>query len=284
MTSSIHDLLAEASGALAAANVPASRTDASLLLGEVLDRDRSFMIAHPEYLVAADQLQTFREFVARRAAGEPLQYITGHQEFFKLDFRVTPDVLIPRPETEIIVEVALEIAPSDAPLSIADIGTGSGCLIVSLLHELPNARGIATDVSFAALRVAAENARRHGVSARLELIQADAFSSFPDGAAFSLIVSNPPYVPSTEIAELQREVRDHEPLHALVSGPDGLSHIRSYLKDAARFLTARGYFIFEIGFGQGKAVEELIDAKVWNLIEIRNDLQSIPRTVVLQKR
>ena len=284
MTSSIHDLLAEASDALAAADVSAPRTDATLLLGEVLRRDRSFMIAHPEYLVAADQLQTLREFVARRAAGEPLQYIIGHQEFFKLDFRVTPDVLIPRPETELIVEAALEIVPSDAPLMIADIGTGSGCLIVSLLHELPNARGIATDISFAALRVAAENARRHSVIDRLELIQADAFSSFPDGAAFSLIVSNPPYVPSTEIAELQREVRDHEPLPALVSGPDGLSHIRNYLRDAARFLTARGYLIFEIGFGQGKAVAELIDAEVWNVIQIRNDLQSIPRTFVLEKR
>ena len=283
MNSSIHDLLAEATRTFAAADVESPRTDAALLLGEVLNRDRSFMIAHPEYLVAADQLQKFREFVARRAAGEPLQYITGHQEFFKLDFRIMPDVLIPRPETEIIVEAALEVAPRNSSLLIADIGTGSGCLIVSLLSELPQARGIATDFSFEALRVAEDNARRHDVIDRLELVQADAFSAFPDRAAFSLILSNPPYVPSTEIDKLQREVRDHEPLHALVSGPDGLSHIRKYLKDAARFLSARGYFIFEIGFGQREAVKELIDAEVWDLIEIRNDLQNIPRTFILQK-
>lgn len=284
MHSSIHDLLAEAAQTLAVADVKSPRTDAALLLSEVLNRDRSFMIAHPEHTVAADQFQKFREFIARRAAGAPLQYITGHQEFFKLDFRVTPDVLIPRPETEIIVEAALEVAPRDSPLVIADIGTGSGCLVVSLLHELPNARGIATDISFDALRLAEDNARRNGVIDRLELIQADAFSAFPDRAAFSLIISNPPYVPSTEIDTLQREVRDHEPLHALMSGPDGLSHIRNYLKDAARFLVARGYFIFEIGFGQREAVEALIDAEMWTLIEIRNDLQKIPRTVVLQKR
>src|SRR5438874_3071060 len=203
MSASIGSALSEAARTLDANRISEPRLDAGALMSHVIGRDRAFIVAHPEAGITEQQLKEFEEFVARRAQGEPLQYITGHQEFFKLDFRVAPDVLIPRPETEIIVEVALEIAPRDSPLLIADIGTGSGCLIVSLLDELPNARGIATDISLAALRVTEGNARRHSVSGRLELIQADAFSAFPDRAAFSLIVSNPPYVPSTEIDSLQ---------------------------------------------------------------------------------
>jgi release factor glutamine methyltransferase len=284
MNSSIHDLLAEGTRALTAAGISEPRVDGALLLAHVIERDRTFIIAHPEHPIAADQLEEFREFIARRAAGEPLQYITGHQEFFGLDFQVTPDVLIPRPETEIIVEAALEFGKADPRLLIADIGTGSGCLIVSLLHKLPHARGIGTDISFGALRVARENARNHRVLDRLELIQADSFSALASQSGFSLIVSNPPYVRMTELDNLPREVRDHEPLNALVSGSDGLSQIRVYLREAAGVLRPCGHFVFEIGFGQREAVEELIDAAVWDLLEIRNDLQNIPRTFVLQKR
>ena len=283
MTSSIHDLLAEATRELAAAGVREARTDATLLLGEALNRDRSFMIAHPEHSVAANQLQKFREFIARRASGEPLQYITGHQEFFKLDFEVTPDVLIPRPETEVIVEVALEILRPDQSARLLDIGAGSGCLAISILKELTNARAVAIDISESALKVALRNAERHGVMDRLRVIESDLFSAMASDDMFDLLVSNPPYVPEAELKSLQPEVQ-YEPAAALAGGADGLATIRRILRDAPPFLCAGGYLIFEIGFGQSESIETLVGARDWQMIEIRRDLQGIPRTVVVRRK
>ena len=283
MNSSIHDLLAEGTRALAAAGITEPRRDAALLLGEVLNRDRSFMIAHPEHSVAADQLQKFREFIARRASGEPLQYITAHQEFFKLDFAVTPDVLIPRPETELIVEVALEILRPDQAARLLDIGTGSGCLAISILKELPKARAVATDISASALKVARRNAERHGVTDRLRLIESDLFSAMASDDVFDLLVSNPPYVPNNDLRNLQPEVQ-YEPAAALAGGADGLATIRRILRDAPRLLCAGGYLIFEIGFGQSESVGALVGARDWQMIEIRRDLQGIPRTVVVRRK
>ena len=283
MNSSIHDLLAEGARALAAAGITEPRRDAALLLGEVLNRDRSFMIAHPEHSVAADQLQKFREFIARRASGEPLQYITAHQEFFKLDFAVTPDVLIPRPETEAIVELALEILRPDQSARLLDIGAGSGCLAISILKELPNPRAVATDISASALKVARRNAERHGVTDRLRLIESDLFSAMASDDVFDLLVSNPPYVPEADLKSLQPEVQ-YEPAAALAGGVDGLATIRRILRDAPRLLCAGGYLIFEIGFGQSESVGALVGARDWQMIEIRRDLQGIPRTVVVRRK
>ena len=268
---------------MAAAGITEPRRDAALLLGEVLNRDRSFMIAHPEHSVAADQLQKFREFIARRASGEPLQYITGHQEFFKLDFAVTPDVLIPRPETELIVEVALEILRPDQAARLLDIGTGSGCLAISILKELPNPRAVATDISASALKVARRNAERHGVTDRLRLIDSDLYSAMASDDVFDLLVSNPPYVPEADLKSLQPEVQ-YEPAVALAGGVDGLAIIRRILRDAPRFLCAGGHLIFEIGFGQSESVGALVGARDWQMIEIRRDLQGIPRTVVVRRK
>ncbi len=283
MPVSITSVLAQATAELAAGGISEARNDATLLLIEVLGRDRAFIIAHPETKLSADQLERFRSFVARRGAGEPLQYVTGHQEFFKLDFEVTPDVLIPRPETELIVEAALEVVTSDAELSCADIGTGSGCIVISLLRELAKAHATAIDISPAALAVAKRNAERHQVADRLQLLQSDGFELIGQAGKFDLIISNPPYVPDSEMQTLQREVR-HEPKGALAGGPDGLAVIRRLLRDAAGFLKPRGYFIFEIGFGQGEAVKALIDQQSWELIGIRRDLANIPRTIVLRKK
>jgi len=283
MNSSIHDLLAQGTRALAAAGITEPRTDAALLLGDVLNHDRSFMIAHPEHSVAANQLQKFREFIARRASGEPLQYITGHQEFFKLDFEVTPDVLIPRPETEVIVEVALEILRPDQSARLLDIGAGSGCLAISILKELTNARAVAIDISESALKVALRNAERHGVMDRLRVIESDLFSAMASDDMFDLLVSNPPYVPEAELKSLQPEVQ-YEPAAALAGGADGLATIRRILRDAPPFLCAGGYLIFEIGFGQSESIETLVGARDWQMIEIRRDLQGIPRTVVVRRK
>jgi len=238
--------------------------------------------AHTHDQLMGDQLESFRAFVGRRSRGEPLQYITGHQEFFKLDFEVDRNVLIPRPETELVVEVSLELLRETAAPLIADVGTGSGCIAISLLHELPSARGVAGDISSAALAVAQRNAARHGVTNRLDLVESDCFSRINRGEGFSLIASNPPYVSDVELTTLSREVQA-EPQLALAGGPDGLSVIRRLLAQAHEYLHTRGHFVFEIGFGQSEAVRKLIDLQNWELIEMRNDLQGITRTVVLQK-
>ena len=283
MNLSIGNGILEGAETLRAADISEGRREAGSLLAHVVGRDRSFMITHADELLTSEQTQTFRSFIARRAKGEPLQYIIGHQEFFKLDFEVTPDVLIPRPETELIVEIALELLKDESEPFIGDIGTGSGCVAISLLHEMGEARGFATDISAAALRVARLNAERHGVSNRLRLIESDCFAAVDRSSQFSLIASNPPYIGQAEWKNLPREVRDHEPRSALVSGPDGLADIRRLIDEAPSFLHSHGYFVFEIGFDQSKWVEQLIDSRKWKLVEIRRDLQNIPRTVVLQK-
>jgi release factor glutamine methyltransferase len=284
MSNSIRSAITEGARALDAAGVNEARKEAASLMGYALGSDRTFVIAHAEDELSELHLQSFRRLITRRAQREPLQYLTGHQEFFNLDFEVTPDVLIPRAETEIIVEAALDVCRDVRTPFIADIGTGSGCIVVSLLHELSHARAIATDLSLNALRVAQRNAKQHNVNDRLTLVQADGFAPARDGHQFSLIVSNPPYVTEHEFVELQPEVRDYEPRTALVSGEDGLSHIRQLLHGAPAHLQRSGYFIFEIGFGQNDAVAGLIDQELWSVIEVRKDLQNIPRTFVLQKR
>ena len=283
MTNSISDLLREASQALRDAGVPEARREAGSLLSHVIGKDRTFLISHAEDIVARDDLARFREAVARRASGEPLQYITGVQDFYGREFRVTTDVLIPRPETELLVEAALEvIAHKPAPL-ICDVGTGSGCIAITLVCERTDARAVAVDVSAPALAVAEDNSRRHGVSDRMRFTISDCFESV-DRTAFDLVVSNPPYVAANALPGLQREVRDHEPLVALSSGVDGLDVIRRLLRDAPAFLKTDGYLIMEIGFDQGEKVQRLINEKLWRLDEIRPDLQGIPRIVLVQKR
>jgi release factor glutamine methyltransferase len=279
--SSITDSLREAANVLHAAGVPEPRREAGSLLSFLIGKDRTFLISHAEDRLTGADLDRFHEAVARRAEGEPLQYITGVQDFYGREFRVTPDVLIPRPETELLVEAALAVLAGQAAPLICDVGTGSGCIAVTLLCERTDARAIAVDVSEAALAVAAGNARRHGVSERIELKISDCFDRL-DRTAFDLIVSNPPYVSSDALAGLQREVRDHEPLVALSPGADGLSVIRRLLQDGAGFLRNGGHLIMEIGFDQGEKVQNLIDPALWQLVEIRPDLQGIPRIVVVR--
>lgn len=281
---SIIEAHAEGGESLRSAGVIDARLEAGSLLGHALNRDRTYLITHGDDRLTDEELDRFRTLIARRAAREPLQYIVGYQEFFKLTFEVTPYVLIPRPETELIVEAALELADQEQSLSILDVGTGSGCIVISLLNELKNAHAIATDISSNALGVARRNAQRHNVNDRVTFIQADSLSRLNQSAAFSLVVSNPPYIPARDIVTLQSEVREHEPLTALVSGADGLDHIRALLRETPQLLHHDGYFIFEIGFGQSDAIEQLVDRTIWHLIEVRRDLQGIPRTFVLQKR
>jgi len=281
---SIAKALKEATQTLNDSGVPEARREAGSLLSFVLGKDRTFLISHAEDQVDDDSLRRFQEGVERRASGEPLQYITGVQDFYGREFRVTPDVLIPRPETELLVEAAIERLSRNSEAFICDVGTGSGCIAVTLLCELRNARAVAVDVSQAALEVAKLNAGSNSILDRIEFAISDCFGALDAGKyQFDLVVSNPPYVSAEMIAGLQREVRDHEPLVALSPGGDGLSVIRRLLVEAPAVLKTEGHLVMEIGFDQSEAVKNLVDDSVWRLLEIRPDLQGIPRIVILRK-
>ena len=284
MTRTLVQAVTEASQILQQAGVAEARLEAASLLGHVMRCGRGYIITHAGDLLSPELSTRFNELTDRRTKGEPLQYITGHQPFFHLDFEVTPDVLIPRPETELLVETALDLIPADEEASICDVGTGSGCIAISLLHERPRARALGLDISPAALSVARRNAARVPVSDRLLLAASDCFASVRNSPLFSTIVSNPPYVAEGALAALPREVRDHEPRLALAAGGDGLAVIRRLLQQAPDVLAKNGYFLFEIGFDQDQAVTELIDTARWELLGIHKDLQGIPRTVMLRKR
>ena len=282
MSISIADALRTASETLKRAGVPEPRREAGSLLSHVIGKDRTFLLSHAEDSLSDTDGERFEELVERRATGEPAQYITGTQDFFGRAFRVTPDVLIPRPETELLVEAALEVM-GDAS-SVCDVGTGSGCIAVTLLCERLDTRAVALDVSAAALEVARQNAHDHSVADRIEFVLSDCFAALDSAAyQFDVIVSNPPYVSAGMLPGLQREVRNHEPPIALSPGGDGLKVIRHLLSDAGEFIRGNGYLLMEIGFDQGETVQDLIDRRVWTLKTILPDLQGIPRIVVLRK-
>jgi release factor glutamine methyltransferase len=281
---SIAQALVEATQLLRKGGIEEARRDAATLLADLIGRDSTYLIAHAERELTASDVTRYREAIERRAAGEPLQYVTGHQEFFNLDFTVTPEVLIPRPDTELLVETALHIIDKSSETRICDVGTGSGCIAISLLYERPHATCLAVDISPRALEVAALNATRHGVRERLDLVASDCFAALDQSQArFHMIVSNPPYIVEKTFETLQREVREHEPRSALTPGGDGLAMIRRLLTDAPDFLLPNGHLLFEIGFDQHQAVSEIIDRNVWTLLDIHKDIQGIHRTVVLRK-
>jgi release factor glutamine methyltransferase len=300
MSTSIAEAILQGAHSLRKAGVPEARREAGSLLAHVIGQDRTFIISHAEDPISAEKLTEFQRALESRAAGKPLQYITGHQEFFGLDFEVTTDVLIPRPETELLVETAVElISKQDGALAICDVGTGSGCVAIAILVELQrlrhctDARAVAIDISEAALAVAQRNAERHSVTALVSFVLSDCFTALNQGTKpkagdsnrehFDLIVSNPPYIASGAMSGLQREVRDFEPRLALEAGADGLAVIGRLLVEASAFLKPSGHFVFEIGFDQNEAVGQLIDPDIWKLLGIYNDLQGIPRIVALEK-
>ena len=282
----IAEALREASAALRVAGLAEPRREAGSLLAHAVGRDLAFLITHADEVLTAARLAAFRGYVGRRAAGEPFQYIAGRQEFYGLEFEVGPDVLIPRPETELLVGEALGLLEGTAGPLVCDVGTGSGCIAVALLHERADARGLALDVSPAALAVAGRNAERHGVAGRLRLLVSDCFEALRagghEGVRFDLVASNPPYVAEAALAGLQREVREHEPRVALTPGGDGLSVIRRLVAESPGLLKPGGHLLLEIGYDQHERVGALVDPRVWELLDIHKDLQGIPRTVALR--
>ncbi len=278
----IEEVMTLAVAELQDAAVAEPRLETAFLLSFVLDHDRTFVHAHPEYVLSDAELSAFRTAIKRRSEREPLQYITGCQEFWRLEFAVTPDVLIPRPETEILVEAAIDVLDDLPSPRFCEVGTGSGCIAVSILHSVSHASAIATDISPAALLVAGRNAQRHGVSDRLELRNASIFDTVT--GRFDLIVSNPPYVPDAEIASLQAEVREHEPLLALSGGSGGFDIISQIVEQSPRFMRPGGSLLMEIGFDQADRVSAMFDSNEWESVELLPDLQSIPRIVYARLR
>jgi release factor glutamine methyltransferase len=288
------------------ARVPSDTLAAELLLLHVTRRDRTWLYAHPEEILDSQIVESYFSLLRRRAAGEPTQHLTGKQEFWGLEFEVTPDVLIPRPETEHLVEVALdrlavrELRAARAPkltgegLTIVDIGTGSGCIAIALAKELPDAKFYATDIAPAALAVAQRNATRLRFSNRITFLESNllvAFASSPhqsrvashQSLAFDLIISNPPYIGQKEACALPVEVRDHEPASALYGGEEGYELYGQLIPEAARHLKPGGLLVLELGHDSLPAVRPLFETPQWTNLQVTNDLAGIPRVLSAER-
>ena len=257
-----------------------ARLDAELLLGEALGLDRIKLIVEAERPLADDELSRYRDLIKRRRASEPIAYILGRREFFALPMRVDRRVLIPRPDTEILVETALH-GTRDQHLygRMLDLCTGSGCVAIAFAKERPTWRVTAVDLSPDAAAVARENVQRAGVVHNVAVLEGDLFATLPEGAQFELITANPPYIPSDEIAGLDADVRDFEPRLALDGGADGLDITRRLVGTAARYLSPGGLLALEGGFDQAPAVEELLQGAGFSQIVRSKDLAGVERVV-----
>ncbi|HEV2175670.1 MAG TPA: peptide chain release factor N(5)-glutamine methyltransferase [Terriglobia bacterium] len=278
-------------------DVPSAELAAELLLMHTLGRDRSYLYTEPEAELLPETTERYFRLIAERTTGKPTQYITGHQEFWSLDFEVTPDVLIPRPETEHVVEAVLELALGRAPddaalrpasdgsgLRIVDVGTGSGCIVLALASKLPQASLVATDISYPALAVASRNAARLGLSSNVRFLHGDLLDHFVSGAlknTFDFVVSNPPYVGRDEMDKVQREVREFEPRLAW-----GVQHgdeiYRRLFPQALEVVKPGGHVVVEVGYNMADAVVKLLGAG-WAEVDVRPDLAGIPRVVAARK-
>jgi release factor glutamine methyltransferase len=278
----------KAAATLSDRGISNARLDAEVLLRHVLGRDRAWYLAHIQDTLDTDHQTIFDRLISRRGKREPLQYIIGTQEFWGLDFTVTPDVLIPRPETELIIESSLKAASGAASPLIVDLCTGSGCIAVCLAKELPSSRILATDSSEKALDVARENARKHQVSDRIRLLHGDLFEPLEEldiHGKVDIMVSNPPYVPVGLLSTLQPEVKDHEPEMALVAGPEGTEIHQRIISAAPDYLRDHGSLIMEMGIGQAEKILHMVQTSgAYHSSEILTDLAGIERVIVAKKR
>jgi len=271
----IRAVLESGSRALTALPYPNPRLEAELLLSEVLDKDRSYLFTWPERELTSEQAMRFRALLQRRLSGEPMAYILGHREFWSLDLLVTPDVLIPRPETELLVELALEAFPAERPIAVADLGTGSGAVAAAIAHERPRWSVWATDGSIAALAIAEENFRRCGVD-RVVAAQGSWCEALPPHQRFDLLVSNPPYIPEGD-PHLEQGDLPQEPRSALAAGADGLDEIRRIAVQAPDHLVTGGVLLLEHGFDQGEPVRTLLQQAGFTDVQTRRDLAGLDR-------
>ncbi len=314
MDNSIRGLLKRGIDQLRAANISSYTLAAELLLLHASGRDRTWLYSHPEEILPPDIAENYFNLLSRRANGEPTQHLTGKQEFWGLEFVVSPDVLIPRPETEHLVEVALdrlavrELRAGRDPrltgknVTILDVGTGSGCIAIALAKELPDAKVFATDISPKALEIAKRNATRHNLADQISFLESNLFGAFspqeaPEAAAisfesaitthqspsFDLIVSNPPYIGLREADSLAVEVRAHEPAQALYGGQEGYELYADLILQAARHLTTDGLLVLELGHNSLPAVHPLLDSSTWINVGVTKDLAGIDRVLSAEK-
>ena len=276
----VKEALTRAAGQLAAHPDlrPTAVPDATVLLMHALGLDRAGLIAHPERSLTREQLADIQRLVERRLRFEPIQYILGIQEFYGLELKVSPAVLIPRPETEILVEAVLTRLPHDSPVRIVDIGTGSGAIAIALAVGLRQAHVTALDLSPAALEVACENAAMHGVAGRVRFLESDLLAAVAGEPKLDAIVSNPPYIPDSDAPTLHTQVREFEPKMALFAGVEGLDIYARLIPEAARLLKPGGLLAMEIGYGQRVSIEQLLAG--WSDVEFVPDLQGIPRVAL----
>jgi release factor glutamine methyltransferase len=285
----LKDALTSAIDRLTAAQVGSPRMNAELLLMFALGCNRAYLFAHPERELTTEEQARLEDSLSQRARGVPAQYITGHQEFWGMDFIVSPAVLIPRPETEHVVETVLQLtnqnnggraSPPATPTLIVDVGTGSGCIALALAKELAHAEIHATDISAGALEVAHANAARHQFESRIHFHQTDLLHGL-DSGSFDFVVSNPPYVGESEADEVQLEVRKFEPRNAVFGGPTGLEVIERLIPQARATLRPGGWLVIEISGSIVDRVKHLLSR--WQKVQITNDLQGIPRVASAQK-
>lgn len=268
-------------------DVPSPRLNAELLLMFVLGRERAYLYAHPERELSAEEQYRYDQVIRERAAGCPTQYITGHQEFWGLDLLVSPAVLIPRPETEHVVETVLDLlkeSPLDnaaaGKLRMVDVGTGSGCIALALASELPQAEIHASDISPEALEIARVNAARFAMDSRIRFRKSDLLTAYPKDI-FDFVVSNPPYVGELEADKVQRQVREYEPRIAVFSGERGLDVYTRLIPQACAALKSGGWLVVEIGFSTEDSVKKLLAG--WDDVRATPDLQGIPRVIAARK-
>jgi release factor glutamine methyltransferase len=272
--------LEHAVGVLTSRDVASPRLAAEVLLMHTLECDRAHLYAHPERVLTPDEMNEYHSFVHERASGKPTQYITGHQEFWGMDFLVTEAVLIPRPETEHSVEAVLDLARADLSIKkIVDVGTGSGCIALAIAKELPDREIHASDISEVALAIARENAERLGLE-RVQFQKTDLLRGAKPGS-YDLIVSNPPYVGKNEPEKVQQIVRDWEPELAVFGGATGLEVYERLVPQAMDTLRAGGWLLMEIGYSIEQPIRELL--RRWSQVQIKPDLQGIPRVAIAKR-
>jgi release factor glutamine methyltransferase len=280
----IQELLRWTTEHFAKKGVDSPRADAQILLGHVLGYDKTYLTVNYDQQPSEADRTRFKDLIQRRVAGAPVAYLVGVRDFYLLPFEVTPAVLVPRPETETLVAEALAaLKPLTAP-AVLDLGTGSGCIAVSVAHQKKDARVTAVDVSADALEVAKRNAARHGVAGRVEFLHGDLFAPLPDGATFDLVVSNPPYIAHHEFPTLPPDVRDHEPRTALDGGPDGLDFYRRIAAGVGPFLKPGGRLLLEIGAAQEPDVRAALAGRPeLEVGPTLKDLAKLPRVVTARR-
>ncbi|QUI21931.1 peptide chain release factor N(5)-glutamine methyltransferase [Vallitalea pronyensis] len=283
MKKTIRYVLSEGIKTLQDNHITHAKIDATLLLEHLLDIDRVYVIIHDDEVITEQAYKLYRHGIMLRAKGKPLQYIIGHVAFMGLNFTVNEHVLIPRQDTEILVEEAITCIQKNKVTHILEIGTGSGCIPISLCHACPTIKVTTVDISKEAIEVAKENARQHGVEDRIAFIHSDLLQQVDKTKRYELIISNPPYIKREDIQGLMREVKDHEPMRALDGGMDGLDFYRRISTDVMEVASHRCYIFYEVGHNQSIEVKDILEERGYTHVKIIKDLAGINRVVTGEK-